>query len=147
MDCFVHMLKKKQFEQATAWYRIHYNEKDFVKRFKMACNKNEKKKYYYMITFTLKRDFCDYKNIEAFIKTQAFRSALQIEKASIVRELTKNGRPHWHMSVVTTKLLKKDRFTYYQKHYGNIDISKNRHNTGSEMLEYMCKSNTIEDLL
>ncbi len=147
MDAFIVMLQKKQLAQASAWYRCHYGEKDFVKRFKVSTHKIEKKKYYYLITFTLRKDRDDIENVEAFIKTQAFRPALQIIKASFVRELTKGGRPHWHMAVISTKIIKKDRFNYYQKHYGNIDISKNKHNTTVDMLDYMCKSNTIEDIL
>ncbi len=149
MESYVDMLMKKQFDQASAWYRVHYNEPYFNKRFKAVVHKREKKRYYYMITFTLREDYDEKRieRIEAFIKTQAYRPALQIQSASIVRELTKAGRPHWHMAVITLKLLKKDRFTYYKKHYGNIDISKNKLNDDSEMLNYMCKSNTITKIL
>lgn len=147
MESFVNMLKKNQFSQASAWYRVHYSDKGFNKTFKSVVAKLEKKKYYYLITFTLRQDYKNYDNIEAFVKTQAFRPALQICKASVVRELTKNGRPHWHMSVISTKIIKRSRFNYYQKQYGNVDISKNKHDTDLDMIDYMCKSDTIDILL
>lgn len=149
MDKFVEFLKKNDFKNASIYYRAHYTEKDFTKSFKQSVNKLERKKYYYMITFTLAKDYTEkeYKEIEKFIETQAFRPALQIEKASIVKELTKRGRPHWHMSIVSTKIIKKDRFNYYANLYGTIDISKNRHNNDSEMMNYMSKSAIIKPLI
>ncbi len=149
MEKFVKLLQENKLEEASNYYRTIYQDKSFTKRFKKTVSKLERKRYYYMITFTLAKDYTkdEYLKIEKFIETQAFRPALQIEKAFIVKELTKKGRPHWHMSIVSTKILKKDRFNYYQNLYGTIDISKNRHNTDSEMMNYMSKSDTVKQLL
>ncbi len=141
MDHFILLLKQNNLSQAAAWYRVHYNEPYFNKKFKKTIAKIEKKKYYYMITFTLSESHSNvqYDRIEAFIRVQALRPALQIISAEFVRELTKAGRPHWHMAIVTTKLLKKSSFRHYIKTYGSVDISKNRQDTTSEMINYMYK--------
>lgn len=102
-----------------------------------------KKAYYYMLTFTLKPSIPleETDSIESYIKQQLLRPPLQIEESHIVRELTKCGVPHWHVAIKTGIFLKKNRFNYYIKKYGNIDISKNKGQTLNEMINYMSKVN------
>lgn len=107
-------------------------------------NSLDVKKYYYMITFTLKPGITTpSESIEEYIKKQfTERPALGISEAHIVQELTKNGTPHWHVAVISTKHISKDRFNYYTQLYGNIDISKNHSQKISETLNYLSKSGT-----
>lgn len=115
----------------------------FHKRLKHYLTKDKKKKYYYLVTFTLRNIPEDIESIEEYIVSQANRRALQILEFHWVREYTKAEVPHWHVCIVTTKALKKDRFNYYIQRYGNIDISKNKAQTTDEMLNYMTKTNKI----
>ena len=107
-----------------------------------------KKDYIYMITFTLKPSYDGPdEEVELFIEAQAERKALNIKKFVYVKEKTKKGVSHWHALVVTDKCLKKDRFNYYIKKYGNIDISRNKAQTDQEILNYLSKSGTPKQLL
>lgn len=107
--------------------------------------KNQKN-YYYLITFTL-RNKDDATSAEAYIKRQTERTALNITSYEYCKEYTKNNMPHWHASVITTKPLKKDRFHYYIKKYGNIDLSRSRAQHDFESLNYISKSSTPTKIL
>lgn len=98
------------------------------------------KKYVYLVTFT-KKDETDDSIIEKYIINQFKRKPLKITEAHIVKELTKKGKSHWHVAVETEKPLKKDRFNYYIKKYGLIDISKNREQNIQTTLNYISKDN------
>lgn len=106
--------------------------------------------YRYMITFTLKEKLLPleiYKAVK-FIKAQfQDRPALQIKEAVMVQELTKNGIEHWHVVCSSKKSISKDRFNYFQKIYGNIDIKKNVHNNLWDGLNYISKTSTPETLV
>ena len=69
-------------------------------------------------------------------------TALQIEKAHIVKEYTKKNVPHWHASVISKRYISKDRFESYIKRFGNVDISKNHSHQYENMTKYMSKSDT-----
>ncbi len=101
-------------------------------------------KYNYMITFTLRPDI-PYKeiedSIEQYIVRQFKRAPLQILRSHYVKEYTKAGVPHWHVAVETTKCLKTDRFNYYKKLYGHVDISASRHKNYDILLNYLAKDN------
>lgn len=112
----------------------------------------EKKKsqgYQYIVTFTLKEDISkdEIFAIEKYIKKQFLRAPLKIRRADIVQEQTEQGRPHWHVAVHTDKWLKKDRFDYYIKKYGFVDISRSKSTNYNHRLEYINKSNTSEQIV
>ncbi len=125
---------------------------EFHRKFINYLKIRDKKQYIYLVTFTVDpKKVPDYKTriteIEGFIQAQGLRTALHLSKYSFVREYTKKGVPHWHACVVSDKCLKKDRFQYYTKKYGSIDISKNKAQQTSEMLNYMSKYGNIVDVL
>lgn len=111
--------------------------KEFVKQMK-ALKKNY---YYYLITFTLNKNINpdQYDQIEKFIISQALRPALKIVEAHYAREYTKKGIAHWHMAIKSTKFIAKNRFNYYIKNYGNIDISKSTNKSLEESINYINK--------
>lgn len=107
------------------------------------------KLYYYLLTFTLdpkKNTLSDdlYDTVEEYICKQMKRQPLRVTESHIVREGSDEDQKHthWHVSVICEKHLKKDRFSYYVKLYGNIDISKSQIQSNTEHLDYMSKQNT-----
>ncbi len=120
---------------------------EFTRHYTKIVAGNKRKNYHYLITFTLKPNTsCDEENIKLIqdyiISQLTQRPSLQIKEAHIVKELTKNNMPHWHCAVRTHKCIKKDRFNYYIKKYGFIDICKTHAQTLQESINYMSKSNT-----
>ncbi len=103
--------------------------------------REEKKLYFYLVTFTLKPSVNNTDDkIGLYIRKQfEERPPLQIIEAYMVEEKTQNNIPHWHVAVSTNKPLKKDRFNYYIKKYGNIDISKTKAQTLLESINYISK--------
>lgn len=104
----------------------------------------DRKYYYYMCTFTLdpviKGDMI--LKAEKYIEDQfTGRPALRVAEAYIVKEMTAANREHWHVSVKTEVSLTKDRFNYYTRIYGNVDISKNKSQSLHDGLNYLSKDN------
>jgi len=123
---------------------VHHNEqKLFHKIFLKQLKETEVKTYEYMITFTLKADHPIHKiqKIENYIVRQVCRPALQILEAWIVKEKTKQNRDHWHLSVKSKKFISRNRFNYYEKLYGYVDISKSTDKSLQESINYMSKCN------
>lgn len=158
MEEFYNALKSNDMKKALKVYqRIFSDYENFTRAFKKYAKSIEGKSYYYLVTFTLdKTKEKTIKNlnsegglveIEKYIISQFQRPPLQVKKAYIVQEETKNGDPHWHVSVKTGTCLKKDRFNYYQKIYGYVDISKTRHKSMEESLNYISKSNTPTEII
>lgn len=114
---------------------------EFHEYFKKQLSRG--KRHYYMLTFTIDANKGDseehYDEAEAYVASVASRSALQLLQYQYVREYTKKGIPHWHCLAVTTKPLKKDRFHYYKKKFGFVDISKNKAQQSSEIINYISK--------
>lgn len=134
-------------DQTIAYYLKH--TKAITDNARQFFKETEKPAYFYLVTFTLKPSISssDYDNIEAYIRKQFVdRPSLGVKEAHLVRELTKLNIPHWHVSVQTDRPLKKDRFHYYTKLYGQIDISKNKAQNLQDGLNYISKSNTPEKL-
>lgn len=112
---------------------------------KRHAKKAKVKNYIYLVTFTLDPakhpvitdELCS--QIEDYITSQAKRTALHITKMSFVKEFHKNGRPHWHACVRTTKSLRSDAFVQYSRVYGKVDISKNKHTNDTDIITYMSK--------
>lgn len=101
-----------------------------------------KKTYRYLITFTLdpKKGPHNIEKIEEYIVKQFHRKPLGILHAEYVKE--GNGQDkhiHWHAAVETSKPLKKDRFNYYIKLYGKLDISRTKAQNLEETLNYINK--------
>lgn len=107
----------------------------------------ENKKYRYLITFTLKEDGMNEEEVQAYIEKQMLREPLKIEEFHISKEYTKSGRAHFHCAVQTAKPLKKDRFHYYQKKYGFVDISRTKAQTLDEALNYINKDSESKQVL
>lgn len=100
------------------------------------------KRYIYLLTFTLDVKKCEqYELAEEYIKGQVKRSALKIKQFHYVKEFHKSGVPHFHVAIETLKPLKKDRFNYYIKKFGNLDISRTKAQTIQEALNYISKDN------
>lgn len=130
---------KKQKEDIMI-YLMKNNKYDIWSKKAKKIGKNHNKNYYYLITFTKREDILiEDESIEQYIIKQFQRKPLQITEAHIVKEKTKKGQSHWHVSVSAKKCLKKDRFNYYIKKYGYIDISKSRHNSLEEGINYINK--------
>lgn len=107
-----------------------------------------KKLHYYMVTFNLK-PACWHMGdeIDVYVRKQfTHRPALQIVEAAITRELTKRGVDHWHVQVTTEVPLCKDRFDYYIKRYGSVDISKSRSQNPQNTHVYQSKHTHIDHL-
>lgn len=99
--------------------------------------------YRYLVTFTVDPRKSGHKStneIYDYIYKQFKRTPLQVKQAYIVQEGDgKKKHIHWHVAVETNKALKKDRFNYYTKKYGNIDISKTKAETLQHALKYISK--------
>lgn len=99
----------------------------------------KEKSYLYLCTFTKKEPSDDDDTIEEYIKKQFTRKPLKVKQAYIAKEKTANNVSHWHVAVETLKALKKDRFNYYIKKYGFVDISKSKGTNIETPLNYISK--------
>lgn len=107
-----------------------------------------KPKYAYFITFTLKPDAKEEDAIALINNIPLRKDALGIISMDIVKEHTQNGVAHWHSYITSTKPIKKDRFNYYIRKCGNIDVKKARTADKQEIENYMLKeSETITKLI
>lgn len=125
-----------------------YTSSAFHNAYVKRCKQKEKKDYHYMVTFTISPKLHPEINSELktkiveYITAQAERTGLHVKEMYYVEEAHKDGRPHWHASITTTKAIKKALFSYYQKLYGNIDFSRSKGKNNMDALAYMSKSNT-----
>ena len=114
---------------------------EVIKYFKKKDKEN--RRYYYLITFTLKAKNIPSKeeqdSYEQYIFYRLRAPALHIEKCHLVKEYTKKGMPHWHASVKAKRFIAKDRFKKWQKKFGFIDISKNHSHQYESIYEYISK--------
>lgn len=136
---FTLLLKDK--DAAVEYYLHHMNT--ITKYVRQYLDSKDLICYYYLVTFTIdpKINTSTDDQIEAYIRSQfTNRPSLCIKEAHIVKEFTKKNVAHWHVSVKTTKPLKKDRFHYYARKYGQIDISKNKAQNLNDGLNYISKS-------
>lgn len=119
------------------------------KAFRQYFKEISEKNYYYLITFTLKPGMeSSSEKAEQYIKAQfTNRPALGVQEAYISKEQTKKGVDHWHVSVRTSKSLAKNRFNYYTKIYGHIDISKNKCQNLEDSINYISKQVKPEQLV
>lgn len=105
------------------------------------------KTYQYMVTFTVdpaKHPEIPEDKIETYIESQADRPALCVEHLSYVKEKHKNGRSHWHAKFITTRAIRTDAFTQYNKIYGKTDISRSKHTNGQHIDIYLNKEGTTK---
>lgn len=109
--------------------------------------------YNYMLTYTIDpKKHPDITTelvtkIEGYIEGIAERKALKLIQFEYVKELHKDGRPHWHCLLTSKKALKKSMFIYYQKIYGHLDFSSTRGKTDQYIKEYISKDNTPKQLI
>lgn len=144
--------QSEYFSMLITKYGSNEVHNSFKKYYKQKEIQN--RKYIYMLTFTvsetlhkkISEELAD--EIEEYLRAiEKRKSVLKIIKFSLVREYHKNGRPHWHALIETLKCLKKDRFNYYIKKYGFIDISRNKAQTDTEIINYLHKSGTVIDII
>lgn len=138
-------MTKKEREGLTPKQLRYFLDQDFLKILKEKIILKDKC-YRYLLTFTLSpklnidEDPKDLEEIvEAFIEDQSKRGALCITYFAYAKEYTKAGQAHWHVAIETSKCLKKNRFQYYTKTYGNLDISKTKGTSIQEALNYISK--------
>lgn len=135
--------KQEQFFYEEIFKRSQL--KEFREELLKQIKQKSKSTYIYMLTFTLKvKDHYD--KAKEYIYRQHERTQLKVISYHVVEETTKAGMPHWHVAVQTEKPLKKNRFNYYSKLYGFVDLSRTKGQTVDTVLEYMSKSNTPEQL-
>lgn len=139
---------KKFHENAKAgldyeWALKYVVDPEFSKQYKKYIKSLERKKYYYMVTFTIDPNKVPpemFPSAQLYIEDQVKReNVLKIEEYEYVVEYTQQGIPHYHVSIVTTKPLFKNRFQYYTKKYGHVDISRSKQTSTQEALNYMSK--------
>lgn len=107
------------------------------------------KHYRYLITFTKdkKKKLPENQIIEKYIEKQIKRKPLKVVCAYIVREGDDiSTHVHWHVVCETLKPLKKDRFNYYIKKFGNIDISRTKAQNIEEGINYITKENEPREI-
>ncbi len=134
-------------EERTKYYLDHIYRYNLYSEFHheikkyLAFQEIKLKRYFYMITFTLNDENKDQdeKKIQKYIMSRVKRSALHVLKAHIVNEKTSKGTPHWHVAVESSKYISKDRFKYYTKQYGFVDISKNHSQNYETIMKYISK--------
>lgn len=100
------------------------------------------KKYRYLVTFTLDPSKGPHAldEVEKYIIKQLGRKPLQIVEAHLAREGgSGNTHVHWHVALCTLKCLKVDRFNYYRKLFGGVDISKTKAQSLEEGINYISK--------
>ncbi len=123
-------LKCSQYLTGDSQYRKYILDPSFEYYLRNHYKPNQKK-YIYLITFTLKDQnptpqFID--EVETYIIAQSKREALQITKYSYVKEHTKAGVPHWHVSVTTYKRIKKtDSITTFSNMETSTFLSQRAH--------------------
>lgn len=135
----------KERELLTPEQLRFFCDPDFCKILKKKIIDKDRS-YRYLITFTLSPKLntdLDPKDLEKVVEelvvSTAKREALGITYFAFAKEYTKKGVAHWHVAIETTKCLKKNRFQYYTKTYGNVDISKTKGTTLIEALNYISK--------
>lgn len=127
-------------------HEIEYTHK-LYKIYRAKLKENARQDYYYLITFTLDPKKNEKKKtakqIEEYIHVQAKRKqALHIEKCVCSQEFHKDGRPHWHVAMITTKPLRSDAFAYYKKLYGNCKIDPSKtYKSWDDLYGYVHKEN------
>lgn len=143
-------------EERSKIYYIEIVKGNLMKEFHTCMKKlmklrdRDERRYYYLLTFTLnpKLEVDETEDeIEKYIITRVKRKALKIVKAHIVKEYTKKGVAHWHVATKSKRYISKDRFKYFEKKYGFIDISKNHSQNYNFMMDYITKSNIPKEII
>lgn len=98
--------------------------------------------YLYMLTFTKdpKKDVTDSDDkIEKYIISVLKRT--DPKELWVVREGgdKEHKHIHWHVMIQTPEYLRSERFQYYRKKYGNIDISKSHTKNPKHIFDYISK--------
>lgn len=131
---------------------------EILEAFKKYLNDNDNlsKRYRYLITFTVntKLNTLPYSEVKKYIVKQLNRKPLKIVRAYIVEEGFENPdkskgqkHKHYHVAIESTKFIKKNRFNYYIKKIGNIDVSKTKLDSLEEAINYISKDSTPEIVL
>lgn len=152
-DDYVHHAKSNNWDypKSSSQYDVGkwFSQRPLnIARYFKWLDKRTAKKYIYLITFTLSTDNVAKEELaEEFIREQPKRKALSLLTWVMVKEYTKKGVPHWHCVVESYKPIKKNRFEYYAKKFGFVDISRTKGQTRQEALQYISKDEEPEVLL
>lgn len=112
----------------------------------LAKHKVDSVSKFYMVTFTIDPNKFpaiseeQTLEIEKLVHSQGLRRGLFVKHYSVVREYTKEGAPHWHALLETSRSLKPSNFAYYQANYGFIHLGLTTKNTDLFIKEYMEKT-------
>lgn len=112
----------------------------------------DNKRYRYLVTFTLdpkKNELNEelYKLVEDYIISLAGSIQYCPIHWAFVREYTKAGVAHWHVSIVSKTIVKQSYFKYYITKYGNVDVSTSRKNEEEYSLNYMAKDSLYTEII
>ena len=102
--------------------------------------------YRYLLTFTVGHKH-DEDEVEAYIIKQLNRKPLRLLQAYLVKEYTKKGIAHWHCPIESAIPIKKDRFNYYKKLYGNLDLSRTKAQNLEEGINYTSKDSLARKII
>lgn len=129
-------------------YSIKYGIKDWLSaagREYARRQELKRKANLYLLTLTLKKDIKDTEELRQkvckWIEDLKDREGLRLTKLEYVMELTEQGRPHYHIILETTELLRKRHFEQARKRFGNFDLSKSKTNKYGHLENYLLKDN------
>lgn len=114
----------------------------------LGIKDNIKEQNMYLLTFTLDpKKFPEVDNdlisaVQTYLEDQSKRK-LGFTRYEYAMELHENGRPHWHVAVQCSGILKKSAFKYYTSKYGTMDISRTRGKSFNTILDYISKDTII----
>lgn len=141
MDNYLKMISGQMTEDELETYLTITSHKTICKLMKQHKGKD----YHYMITFTIDPKRHDVKSEELHKEIQNYitkrTKMLKVQQAYIVQEGgdEEEKHTHWHVSLLSKKPIKGNRFAYYKIKYGNYDYSPSKNGNNEEALNYMSK--------
>jgi len=108
---------------------------------KDKMTKKVDKSYEYLVTLTLAKDPIEdtVERVEKAIRLYSKSTVLLPSKFYYAMELTKAGRPHWHIYVKCSQPLKSDFFRTHKKNFGTVHIVKITNGTTDNIKKYISK--------
>lgn len=108
---------------------LHVQDK--ISKYVITKNKEKNLRYTYLVTFTLRPvHHASFEKllepIEKWLNEQLSRGSLCIVKGEWSREYTKQGIPHWHLGLMTTKPVHQKVFQNFKNLYGFVKVDKTR---------------------
>lgn len=118
----------------------------------MLTRKKEQKdvkRYIYLVTFTLRPEITEeqYPRWRQYVKDALANPKFKPLTIDVSEELHKNGRPHIHGVCEFGVPMKKHKFNYHIKKFGNVDCERTKCGNPTNALEYICKSVTPDTVI